>query len=181
MLSIEHSVLVVIDVQGNLAQLMYEKETLFENLHKIIKGAQILGLPILWTEQLPDKLGPTIPVIRELLVMGGLQPISKYHFSCCGNEHFMHAFHDLKREQVLLTGIEAHICVYQTAFDLLNIGYDVYIVADAVSSRVAENRQIALWRFRDMGAKLTTTEMALFEFLKAAEGAEFKEIIRLLK
>lgn len=180
MLTIDNTALIVIDVQGKLAQLMYQKETLFANLKRMIQGAQLLELPILWTEQVPDKLGETTPEIRELLVQT-TRPISKVSFSCCGNEPFMSQLKRLNRNQMLLTGMESHICVYQTALDLRQRDYEVQIVADAVSSRIAENKQIGLERMKEAGAQLTSTEMALFELLRAAEGPKFKEIARIIK
>jgi nicotinamidase-related amidase len=159
---------------------MHQKETLFANLERMIKGAQILDMPTIWTEQVPDKLGETSSEIRNLL-LESTQPIAKVSFSCCGNAPFMDQLKALKRQQILLTGIEAHICVYQTALDLLNLGYEVQVVADAVSSRIAENKQIGLERMKEAGARLTSTEMALFELLRAAEGPQFKAITKLVK
>ncbi len=180
MLNLSNTALVVIDVQGKLAQLMYQKETLFDNLQKIIKGAQVLELPIIWNEQLPEKLGPTTPEIAELLAHA-TRPIAKASFSCCGNPPFMDALKAIQRKQVLVTGIESHVCVYQTCLDLLNLGYEVQVVADAVSSRTAENRQIGLERMKEAGATLTSAEMALFELLRVAEGPKFKEITKIVK
>lgn len=180
MLNINDTALVVIDVQGKLAQLMYQKEILFANLERIIKGAKVLELPILWTEQVPEKLGQTTPQIAELLA-GCARPISKASFSCCGHAPFMEALKTFNRKQVLVTGIEAHICVYQTTLDLLNLGYEVQVVTDAVSSRIGANKQIGLDRMKEAGATLTSTEMALFELLRVAEGAKFKEITKIVK
>ena len=180
MLTLNNTALVVIDVQGKLAQLMSQKETLFENLQKIIKGAQVLELPIIWNEQLPEKLGPTAPEIAQLLT-NTTQPIAKSSFSCCASPPFMAGLKATQRKQVLLTGIESHVCVYQTCLDLLNLGYEVQVVTDAVSSRTAENRQIGLERMKEAGATLTSTEMALFELLRVAEGPQFKEITKIVK
>lgn len=179
MLELKNTVLIIVDVQGKLANLMYNKEVLFENLQKIIKGAKILGIPILWAEQNPQGLGPTIPEVATLL--SDIQPISKIEFSCCGSEHFLKALRELNRKQVLIAGIEAHICVYQTAVDLIGLGYEVQIVADAVSSRTEENKKIGLDKTRDAGATLTSIETALFELLKVAEGEKFKEILKIVK
>lgn len=165
--------------RGKLAHLMHQKEALFENLQRIIKGAQVLGIPILWVEQNPEGLGPTIPEVAHLLP--DVQPISKLSFSCCGSDRFVGALEATKRTQVLLAGIEAHVCVYQTTVDLLDLGYGVEIVADAVSSRTAQNKQIGLARASGAGAALTSVEMALFELLRAAEGPEFKEILKIVK
>ncbi len=180
MLTPNNTTLVVIDVQGKLAQLMSQKEALFDNLQKIIKGAQVLELPIIWNEQLPEKLGPTLPEIAELL-SHSTQPIAKSSFSCCGNPPFMEALAATQRKQVLLAGIESHVCVYQTCLDLLNFGYEVEVVTDAVSSRTEENRQIGLARMQQAGATLTSTEMTLFELLRVAAGPKFKEITRIVK
>jgi nicotinamidase-related amidase len=180
MLNVKDTALIVIDVQGKLAQLMHQRERLFANVKRMIKGAQVLEIPLLWTEQVPDKLGPTTPEIAELLA-DSTQPISKASFSCCGHAPFMEAFKSLDRRQVLVTGIEAHICVYQTALDLIDMGYDVQVVTDAVSSRIAENKQIGIDRMREAGATLTSTEMALFELLRVAEGEQFKAITKIVK
>lgn len=180
MLTLDKTALVVIDVQGRLAQVMSQKETLFENLQKLIKGVQVLDLPIIWNEQLPEKLGPTSPEIAELLSRS-TQPIAKASFSCCGNPPFMDALKATGRKQVLLAGIESHVCVYQTCVDLLNLGYEVQVVSDAVSSRAPENRQLGLARMQQAGATLTSVEMALFELLRVAEGPKFKEITRIVK
>lgn len=180
MLTLNNTALVVIDVQGKLAQLMAQKEILFENLQKLIKGVQVLELPIIWNEQLPEKLGPTTPEIAHLLAQT-TQPIAKSSFSCCGNPPFMGALKATGRKQVLLAGIESHVCVYQTCRDLLDLGYEVQVVADAVSSRAPENRQIGLERMKEAGATVTSTEMALFELLRVAEGPKFKEITRIVK
>ena len=179
MLTAESSVLVVIDVQGKLAQLMHGKEALFENLRRIIQGAQALGVPILCTEQNPAGLGPTIPEVAEAL--GDVVRLPKLSFSCCGDERFVRELGDLGRKQVLLTGIETHICVYQTAVDLVARGCEVHVVADAVSSRRPENKAIGLRKMTDAGACLTSVETALFELLRVAEGAQFKQILRIVK
>ena len=179
MLKSQDSVLIIVDVQGKLAHRMHRKEVLFEQLQKLIQGAQVLSVPILWVEQNPEGLGPTIPEIADLL--SDVEPIPKLSFSCRGCDGFMQALRFLNRGQILIAGIETHVCVYQTAMDLLSSGYEVQIVADAVSSRTEENRKIGLNRIKDAGGALTSTEMALFEMLKVAEGAQFKEILNIVK
>ena len=179
MLSQEQVVLVVVDVQGRLAQAMHEKEALFRNLQRIIRGGQILGLPILWCEQNPAGLGPTIPEIAGLLA--GQNPTVKMSFSCCGSEPFRQALAATNRKQVLLIGIEAHVCIYLTAADLVESSYEVQVVADAVASRAPENKQIGLARIRAVGASVTCTETALFEMLRSADDPKFKVIVKLLK
>jgi len=179
MLKLGQTALVVVDVQGKLAHLMYDKEKLFDSLKKIIRGSQILQIPILWAEQLPENLGPTIPEVAQLL--SNTQPIRKCCFSCCGNELFKQALGGLNVKQILITGIETHVCVYQTVIDLLKLGYEVQTVADAVSSRTIENKYVGLEKMKDAGATLTSTETALFELLKIAKGTPFKEIIKIIK
>jgi nicotinamidase-related amidase len=179
MIMIEKSVLVIVDVQGKLAQLMHEKEKLIANLVRMAKGARILGIPILWNEQNPAGLGGTIPELTELLT--DLQPQSKMAFSCCGNPAFIEELRRSGRRQVLLVGIEAHICVYQTATELLQQGYEVHLVSDAVSSRTIENKLVGIERARSQGAVITSTEMALFELLRTADQSGFREISRLVK
>jgi nicotinamidase-related amidase len=171
--------LVIVDVQGKLAQLMHNNEVLFRNICILIESARILDIPILWCQQSPDSLGPTVRQIAELLRDN--TPIDKSSFSCCGEEQFSEELRQLNRRQVILTGIETHVCVYQTAVDLLRTGYEVHAVADAVSSRTLENRQIGLSRMQQEGAKIGSTEMALFEILRDAAHPKFKQIARLIK
>jgi nicotinamidase-related amidase len=179
MLQLDSTVLVVIDVQDKLFRVMPEREALAASLRKLVRGAQVLDVPVILTEQNPKGLGPTIAELADLVP--GIQPIPKFSFSCCGEERFRRELEALGRRQVLLAGIELHICVYQTALDLLASGYEVQVVADCVTTRLLENREIGLTKLRDSGAGLTTAEMALFELLKTAEGDVFKEISRIVK
>lgn len=179
MLKIENTTLVVVDVQGKLAQLMHEKENLFLNLQRIVQGALLLEIPVLWNEQYPEGLGPTVSQVADLLKEQ--KPFVKKVFSCCGNEGFSTQLANSGRKQVLLVGIETHVCVYQTAQDLVAEGYEVQVVVDAVSSRTEENKEIGLERMREIGAGLTSVETALFELLRTAEHARFREISKLVK
>ncbi len=179
MLEIENCSLVIIDVQGKLAQIMYEKELLFKNIQILIKAAKILNIPILWCQQVPKALGQTIPEIAELVT--DIEPINKSSFSCCCDEQFNIQLNKLNAGQVIICGIETHICVYQTALDLYRKGFYVNVIADAVSSRTLENKTIALERLAHEGCKISSVEMALFELLKTAEHPNFKEIARLIK
>ena len=177
MLSRENTLLIVVDIQGNLARVMDDQAFLIENNQKLIKGMHALGIPILVTEQNP--LGATIPEIADLLP--GVQAITKDSFSCCAEEKFMSAVRALERKQILMTGIEAHVCVYQTAMDLLAMGYEVQVAADAVSSRTARNREIGVRKLTDSGAILTSAEMALFELLKTASDPKAKDFFKIIK
>lgn len=179
MLKRENTLLLVVDVQGRLANLMHGRQALFDNLRKTIQGMQVLGVPILWVEQNPQGLGPTVPEVADVLT--GIEPMAKNSFSCWRNERVAEALKAAGRKQVLLVGIEAHVCIYQTAMDLMPAGYEAHIVTDAVSSRTQENRQLGLETMKDNGAHLTGTEMALFELLGAAEGPAFKELLKIVK
>jgi nicotinamidase-related amidase len=177
MLSRENTILIVVDIQGNLARVMDEQAFLIENNQKLIKGMHVLGVPVLLTEQNP--LGTTIPEIADLLP--GVQAIVKDSFSCCAEEKFTSAVRAMNRKQILMTGIEAHVCVYQTAMDLLAMGFEVQVAADAVSSRTARNREIGIRKLTDNGAILTSAEMALFELLKTAADPKAKDLFRIIK
>jgi len=179
MLDIQNCCLVVVDVQGKLAQLMHGKEALFKNIQVLVKAAKILDIPILWCQQCPDSLGPTVPEIAQLLADN--EPINKAAFSCCGSEQFNIRLNELARHQVLLCGIETHVCIYQTAVDLLRKGFGVDVIADVVSSRTLENKQIAISRMAAEGVNISCVEMALFELLKTAEHPKFRQIARLVK
>ena len=179
MLDTQNCCLVVVDVQGKLAQLMHGRQALFKNIQILIKAAHILDIPILWCQQCPDALGPTVPEIAQLLADN--EPINKAAFSCCGAEQFNTNLGELARQQVLLCGIETHVCIYQTAVDLLRKGFNVNVAADAVSSRSLDNKQIAISRMAAKGADISCTEMALFELLRTAEHPKFKQVAKLIK
>ena len=179
MLSLDNTVLLIVDVQGKLAHLMYNKENLFDHIRRIIKGAQILNIPILLAEQNPEGLGPTIPEVSRLLA--NPEPISKFSFSCWGSDRFVKEMESLCPENVLIAGIETHVCVYQTSRDLVRAGYAVEVIADAVSSRTNENKIVGLDKIRRAGAGITSVETALFEMLGEAAGDGFKEILAIVK
>jgi nicotinamidase-related amidase len=179
MLEVDRTVLVVVDAQVKLMAAMHEKDQLIKNLVKLVKGAKVLNVPIIVTEQNPRGLGPTIPELAELIKDDPV--ISKLSFSCCGEEAFMAAFDKTERDQILICGMESHVCVYQTAADLLEQGYEVEVVMDAVSSRTPENRAIGWEKCKEYGASLTGVETVLFELLQVAEGPQFKEIFQIVK
>ena len=179
MLTSENTLLLVVDVQGNLAQVMNNKDGLFQSIINMIQGARVLGLKLMVTEQNPHGLGPTIPEISEHLT--GIEPISKFSFSCCDNEQFMQELNAVKPQNIIMAGIESHICVFQTARDLVKLNYNVEILSDAVSSRTAENRQIGLARSKAAGAGITSVESALFEIVRDAQSKEFKNILNIVK
>jgi len=179
MLTSGDCVLVIVDVQGKLARMMSDKETMFANIARMIRGAQALSVPILWVEQNPAKVGPTIPEVADLLP--DQQPIAKTSFSCTGEPAFTAALAALDRRQLLLVGMEAHVCVYQSAVDLVAAGYTVEVVEDAISSRIASNKSVGVRKMTALGVGLTSTEMALFELMADSEHPAFREVQAVFK
>ncbi len=172
-------ILVVVDIQGGLAELVVDRDRLFQKVNLLARGANILGVATVLTEQIPEKLGKTRSEIADAFVSAEL--ITKSTFSCCGEKTFTDKLAARSEEQVLLCGIEAHICVLQTGLDLLERGYRVFVVRDAVSSRSELDRDTALDRLRDSGACIVTAEMVLYELLKTAQSEDFREILKLVK
>lgn len=177
MLSTHSTLLIIIDVQEKLASAMHDSTTLIANLQKMIRGALLLGIPIIATEQV--NLGSTVTDVAG--IMDGVRPIEKRSFSCCGEKQFMDALEKAGRHQIVIGGIECHICVYQTAVDLAARGYEVQVLADCVSSRTAMNRSIGLDRMNSEGVRSTSAEMALFELLRVAEGNSIRALSRIVK
>ncbi|ARK20737.1 hydrolase [Sporosarcina sp. P26b] len=179
MLQTNQTVFVLVDVQGKLAQIVNESKELHDNLEKLIKGLQVLDVPILWLEQYPDGLGPTTESLSNLLE--GQRPIAKMTFSAMGNEEFVNQLRKLGRKQVLIAGIETHICVYMTAADLVKQGYEVEVVVDAVTSRTEANKMIGLQKMKHLGVSGTSVETALYELLGEAGTDEFKQVLKVIK
>ena len=147
------------------------------NIRRLVDGAGILHVPVLASEQYPQGLGPTVPAL-----VGRLGEIpGKTAFSCLGSAEIARRLAALDRPKVLLVGIEAHVCIQQTALDLLAAGQRVYLAVDAIGARGALDREIALRRMESSGATLTTTEAALFEWCQAAGTPEFKQISTLVR
>ncbi|MEZ8481782.1 hydrolase [Vibrio splendidus] len=179
MLMKQNTGLVVVDVQGKLARLVDESDTLTSNCGKLIKGAQVLGLPIVSLEQNPEKLGATVDELNALL--GGAKPIPKFTFNACNEPQFVEAVQAKDVDTWLVCGIEAHICVYQTAMGLLELGYNVQLVGDCISSRTVLNKDLAIRRLMDAGIQITGLEMSLYELVKDCRAPEFKSILSLIR
>jgi nicotinamidase-related amidase len=182
LLSRHDSRLLIVDMQEKLLPAIRRGKQVIANCVKLIRAAQLLGLPVFATEQYPRGLGATVAELAELL---GERP-EKLRFSCSeslqwgtASESTDPAVRD--RTKVVLAGIEAHVCVLQTVLDLMADGYRVYVAVDAVGSRRRLDQRIALQRMADSGAVLTTTESVLFEWCEEAGSDEFKEISRLVK
>ena len=174
-----HSMLLVIDVQGRLSELVWRADVIQNNIRILLQGMEILGVPVVATEQYPKGLGPTVPSIAALL--GDAPMIEKNSFSCCGEFAFETKLVELHKTDVIVCGIETHVCVYQTVRDLIGLGYTVHLVTDAVSSRTEENWKLGVDVCAAIGAKRTSTEMVLFEMLERAGTDQFKRISKLVK
>jgi nicotinamidase-related amidase len=174
-----HAGLMVVDIQERLFPAMCERESMLQNALRLVQGAAILRLPVFVTEQYPKGLGPTVAEIARPLA--DHEPVEKNTFSAWGVPGFAQRLQSRGVSEVILCGIEAHVCVAQTCLDLLDAGLRAFVVRDAVSSRTPENRQAGLERMRDAGAIVVSTEMVLFEWLERAGTEEFKQIQRLIK
>jgi len=179
MLNTIEAVLVMVDFQGRLAEIVNRSELVVPNALRMVRGCQALDVPILPTLQVPEKLGPILPELVSPLA--GVVQISKAAFSALREPEFLLALDQTGRTQVLLMGIEAHVCALQTGLDLLDSGYQVYVLSDGVFSRTAENHQLALERLHDAGATVTSVEMALFELIRTAKHPQFRTISQLVK
>ena len=176
----ENTVAVIIDFQEKLFPHMYDNEKILEkNMNILIEGLNILEIPIIVTEQYTKGLGFTILSVSESL--RDYSAIEKSAFSCCDDTEFVKKLVNYKPVHVLVAGIEAHVCVQQTAVDLLHKGYIPVIVADCVSSRKPFDKQLALGRMKDEGAIITSYESVLFELLRYSDAEHFKAISRLIK
>lgn len=174
-----NTALLIIDIQERILKVIHEYEKVLENNLKLIKGMKTLNVPIFYTEQYPKGLGPTADVLLEELK--GNEAIQKMSFSCAGAENL---FDELKKqniETVVVTGIESHVCVLQTALDLMANGFKVQLPYDAVSSRRVGDYKTALERMRTHGAEITTTESVLFEILNVCGTDEFKSVSKIVK
>ncbi|RUO43955.1 hydrolase [Aliidiomarina taiwanensis] len=179
MLNKENTGLILVDIQGKLARLVDNSDAFIANCVKLVKGAKALNLPILWLEQTPDKLGGTVEELAELLEE--LQPIPKYTFDACAEPLFTQAVQTAVRRNWLVCGIEAHICVYQTAAHLKKLGHNVHLVVDCISARDPANIQLAVTKLQSLGVTLTGLEMCLYEVVHDSRASEFKDILGLIK
>jgi nicotinamidase-related amidase len=174
------AVLVVIDMQEPFLNVMYERGRLIANVRLLVATAVRLNIPIVPTTQYAERMGG---VAGELLqsLRSALPPADKLCFSCVGADGFSESLAALERRQVLLCGVETHICVSQTALDLTQQGYQVHVAADAVSSRTLEKHKLGMERMRDSGVLPCAAEAAVYELLREAGTPEFKAILPLIK
>jgi nicotinamidase-related amidase len=176
----KNACVLLVDVQDRLTPAMPPEALarLVKYARALIGAAKELDLPVLATEQYPKGLGRTLPELREVLPEA---PLEKTHFSCGADPAFTQKLAGTHRKQVIITGMETHVCVFQTARDLVGLGYEVHVCADAVSSRTEEHRRVGLELCREAGAIITTAETAIFDLLHQAATAEFKKVAPLVK
>jgi len=173
------SCLIVIDMQERLVPAMQAPARTIKNTKLLISTAKRLNIPVLITEQYPKGLGHTVREIAE--VAKGLPVFEKVHFACFEDPKIGEAFRNIGRPQAVIAGMEAHICVTQSAAQLMEDGYEVFVVTDATSSRTLTSEQACLDRLQAAGAGIVTTEMVVFEWLGRADTPEFKELLPLIK
>lgn len=169
-------VLLVIDLQDRLIDTIVEHAAVIQNIKALIEVAEVLGVPVLATEQ--DKLGEIVPELKPLLAGS---PFRKLSFSCCGDPAFMGKLKEVRKKTAIACGIETHICVLQTVLDLIKRGYRVLVVRDATSSHAMVDRETALERMKGYGAMITTTEAMIYELMEKAGTEEFKKILEIVK
>ena len=176
----KNACVLLVDVQDRLTPAMPPDALarLVKYAKALIGAGKELDLPVLATEQYPKGLGRTLPELREMLPE---PPLEKTHFSCGADPAFASRLERTRRKQVIVTGMETHVCVFQTARDLVAMGYEVHVCADAVSSRTEEHRRVGLELCREAGAIITTAETAIFDLLHQAATPEFKKVAPLVK
>lgn len=179
LISRDKSLLLIVDVQEKLVSVMAEPRRVIHNGALLMRAAARLGVPVVVSEQYPKGIGPTIFDLREYMPAEGA--VEKLHFSCAQEPEILRRLTDSGRRQVVIAGIEAHVCVLQTALDLLERGFEVFVVVDACSSRRPENEALARERLAQAGVSLAATESVLFEWLGEAGTPEFKELMPLIK
>lgn len=178
----ESAALLVIDIQERLSAVMHSEnmQAVTKNALALIEGAKALDMPLWLTEQYPQGIGPTLPAVLESLPVG-VERFAKKDFSCAAVQGVRDGVSQSGRKQLIVCGMEAHICVFQTVRDFIGFGYEVYVPQDAVISRTVENREVGLRLMERAGAVISSTESVLFDLLRRAEGPEFKLISRLIK
>ena len=172
-----NAALLVIDVQDRINAVMADQSHL-PRIEVLVEACRALEVPVLASEQYPQGLGPTVESLATIL---GDTPPGKLTFSCARDEGLRRAIEDSGRNQIIVTGIETHVCVLQTAIDLINNGFEVHVPHDAVNSRRPADKDWALHRMAAAGAVITATESALFELLERCDTTDFKDVAKLIK
>lgn len=175
----EEAVLIVVDTQEKLHSVITGAHEAIRNIAILSQGARALGVPVMVAEQYPKGLGPTVLEVKEAL--GGAPVLEKREFGCFANANFRKAMEPYVNKTLIVCGFETHVCVMQTALQARALGHRVFVVADAVGSRVLGNHQLGLSRLREGGCVIVSTEMILFEMLETSTAPQFKDISKLVK
>ncbi len=175
----EDTILLIVDIQEKFVSVIKNIDNVVSNVVKLIKAFNVIDVPIIVTEQYSNGLGSTVENIRKELK--SYKPMEKIEFNCFGNTEFDKVIKNKNIKNIVLCGIESHICVTQTLIDGISKGYNIYLVKDAVSSRKESDLDIAIERAKQEGAKIASTEMIVFQLLKKAGTKEFKEIQKIIK
>ncbi len=180
-LDVDLALVLIIDLQEKLLPLIPARVRVLEAATKLLRGGKVFGLPVLATEQYVKGLGPTNPAVRDQLDGLGTTVLEKPTFSACGYEPLRRLMREIDRPQVIVSGIEAHICVLQTVLDLKTMDYDVFVCADAIGSRGRLDGEMGVERMRQAGAQITTVESVLFELCGRCDTKLFKEMLEIIK
>ena len=179
MMNADTSQLLLIDIQERLAPATLDGDRTVQQAGLLLEAAVLLGVPHTISEQYPRGLGPTVAAIREKADPGRI--FDKVHFSCQADDRLARILAETGRPDTVLCGMEAHVCVLQTALDLERAGYRVHVAADAIASRTAQNRDLAIGRMREAGIAIVSTEMVLFEWLGTAGHPDFRAVSALIR
>jgi len=177
----KNSCLVIVDVQTKLTEKIASNDKIVNYITFLIEVSKVLNIPIILSEQYPQGLGETTPLIKESLRGTTTEKIKKTSFSCLGSESFNSILKKCEKKQIILTGIETHICILQTSFDLIKKGFDVFLIDEATGSRDETHKQIGIERMKRFGVILTNFEMLLFELLRDSKNPYFKELSSFIK
>lgn len=177
LIDVNKSALLIIDVQTGLAPAVAGHDKIIEKIQNITFAAEIFNIPVIVTEHYPDKIGHCIADIRK----SATNIVQKIHFSACEEHQFQRVLHDIGSDQYIIVGMETHVCVMQTALDLIDQGKSVYLVDDAVGSRKATSKALALNRLQSAGATIIDLEMLFFEWLRHGDHPAFRKLLELIK
>jgi len=179
LLNADSTGVVLIDVQEKLMPVMGRQEKVTENILRLLHLSNLYNLPLVLTEQYPKWLGSTLPELKEVLTF--YDPIEKLHFNCCDVDTFNTRLESEDLKNIILMGVETHICIFMTCISLLEKGYKIHVPQDAVDSRTDENWRVGLELMREAGALITSTETIIYQILNKAGTKEFKEMLKRIK
>ncbi len=175
----ENSLVLLIDFQERFVPVLHKNDETVKNIKLLLAGANVYNLPIIVTEQVPEKLGPTIPDFKEYLSKAKF--FYKKTMSCCGQIGFVDELKKREIKRIAVCGIEAHVCVLQTCLDLIHNGFQVHLASDAITTRIPHNKEVAIEKMKNAGVIVSSVETILFEMAYTAGTEEFKQLQQLFK